>query len=58
MVEMEVFDFAGIGAAAKGLDQDMGDAGHAAQVDVVSGPDDPDGLVGADKTDFFHLELR
>ena len=51
-------DFAGARPPYKGVDEYVRDAGYAAQVDVVSGPNDPDGLVGADKTDFFHLELR
>ena len=35
VVEADIFNFSGICPAAEGLDEDVGNAGYAAQVDVV-----------------------
>ena len=54
MMEMQVFDLAGIGPAAQGLDEDVRNAGHAAEMDVAVGLDVAYGLVGGYESDFFH----
>jgi hypothetical protein len=35
VVETDIFQFSGICPAAEGLDEDVGNAGYAAQVNVV-----------------------
>jgi hypothetical protein len=55
MMEMQVLHLAGISPAAQGLDEDVRNAGHAAQMDVAVGLDVADGLVGGYESDFFHF---
>ena len=55
-MEVEVAHVARIGASAQGLDQDVGDAGDAAQVDVAMGGDVTDRLVGGNVLDRLHVE--
>ena len=50
---MQVLDIAGVGPAAQSLNEDVRNAGHAAQVYVAVGLDVADCLVGGYESDLF-----
>jgi hypothetical protein len=54
-MDADILQFAGLAAAAEGLDEDLGRTGHAAQVDVVTALDDLDGFVSGDEFDILHI---
>jgi hypothetical protein len=58
VMEMKVLDFSGVRPAAKRLDQDVGHAGYAAQMDMVAAPDRSYRLVGRYIMQFFHIRRK
>ena len=55
VMDADIFQFAGLAAAAKCLDENLRGAGHAAQMDVVTALDDLDGFVSGDEFDILHI---
>jgi hypothetical protein len=55
VVDEDVLEFSRIAAAAKSLDEHLGCAGYAAEVDVVATLDNLHSFIGANEFDIFHV---